>query len=689
MYKRDRSRYGGPACHTYNLFIGLHARCSGNISHSHLMKKAEVNKEQDPKPTSKTARRRKPRPKKKHKAPPKRGEPGEQPESGIASNNGQNRKPDQSGRRRKKRPQGQRKGPHSGQKKVHHSRSKGKKPEKVNPDLVRVIPLGGVEEVGRNMIVIEIGEDIFVSDVGFEFTSDRSAPGVDYILPNTSYLEERKERIKGIFITHGHLDHIGGVPFIMDKIGNPPIFTRPLTAALLTKRQEDFPSKAKLKIRIVQPNDRMRVSQTHITVFPVTHSIPESTGLKFETPQGNIIISGDLKLDHVDGVPSDFEEKIWGSIAQENNLFFISDSTNAERPGFSITEQSVADNISGIIRRTTGRIVLGTFASQLARIIDVLKVCHETGRKVIIEGRSIGNNLEIAKEIGLTDVPEGLIIEASEIREYDQDRILILATGAQGEEFAALRRIALGNHRYIKLNRNDTVMLASSVIPGNERSVQELRDMLFHNEVSIITYRTSDIHSTGHGNIGELLWIFQKVAPKYFMPGYGFRSMTFSHAEAVADLGFPREQIIVGDNGTMVEFLDGKMSLGKDKANVSLTVVDGDYIGEMPENVLTERNAMNQSGIFMAVIRMATNTKKPKMLKQAEIRTRGAPLPKNPAKLMAGIQRIIVSVLEHGTFGKGPRKYEKIKQTLAKRLSEYLAKQTKKRPLIELVILEG
>ena len=572
----------------------------------------------------------------------------------------------------------------------HAKRQTAKKAPKFNPDLVRVIPLGGVEEVGRNLIVIEVGADIFVSDVGFEFTAEESAPGVDYIIPNTSYLEERKDRIKGVFITHGHLDHIGGIPYVMEKIGNPPIYTRPLTGALVEKRQEDFPHKPKLRIIIAPLNEPITVGSCKVTMFPVTHSIPESTGLKFATSQGNVVISGDLKLDHVDGVPSQAEEGIWGEIAKEDNLFFISDSTNAERPGFSITEDAVARNISDIIRRTKGRIVLGTFASQLARIIDVLKVCQETGRKVVLEGRSISSNLEIAEKVGLYSIPPGLIIESSEMREYDHEKILIIATGAQGEEYAALRRMAGGSHRHIKLSRKDTVLLASSVIPGNERSVQLLRDMLFHHEVSIITYRTSDVHSTGHGNIGELLWIFDKVNPKYFMPGYGFRSMTFSHAEAVADTGFPRKHIVLGENGTMVDFLDGQLRVNKEKAPVGLTVVDGDFTGEMSESILEERKLMAEGGIYMFFLKLASNSRKPKMLMPAEIRTRGTPLPANPAKMMVGLQRIINNVVDHaGATVKGARKYDKMKLTLAKRLSEYLLKQTKKRPFVELVIFEN
>tara|TARA_B100001094_G_C18167304_1_gene792940 strand:+ start:114 stop:2021 length:1908 start_codon:yes stop_codon:yes gene_type:complete len=572
------------------------------------------------------------------------------------------------------------------QRKVAITKDGVKRIFKSDPDRVRVIPLGGLEEVGRNMIVIEVGNDILVSDVGFEFTSDELSPGVDYILPCTKYLEDRKSKIKGVFITHGHLDHIGGVPFIMERIGNPPIYTCKLTARLITKRQEEFPGKPKLKIREIRHYDRVKVGDTYVDIFPVTHSIPDSVGLKIESPQGNIVISGDLKLDHDDGVPSAQEKKVFDNLESEDNLFFVADSTNAERPGFSITENEVAENIADHIRRISGRIIIGTFASQLSRIIAILKACEETGRKVVLEGRSIVNNIQIAMDIGLAKINPDLIIEANELRNYDPEKILVLATGAQGEEFAALRRFAIGRHKYVKLNSNDTVLLSSSVIPGNERSVQKLRDLLFHNGLEIITYKTSDIHSTGHGNIGELLWINRKVGAKYFMPGYGFRSMTFKHAEAVIEDGFPRENVVLGENGTIIDFIDGQMKVGKEKLDMELVVVDGDFIGSIEPHIIEERQVMSDGGIFMLILRI---TSKKKLKVPAEIVTRGAPLPKNPAKIMMSVQQIVNHVVASAPLGKGSRKYEKMRNGIQKQISEYILKQTRKRPLIEVIIIES
>jgi len=247
--------------------------------------------------------------------------------------------------------------------------------------VIRIVPLGGVEEVGRNMTVVETKDDLFVIDAGFQFVSEGDAPGIDYVLPNTTYLEERKDKIRALIITHGHLDHIGGIPFIIDRIGNPPLYTRELTSIMIKKRQEEFPHLPKLDIHIVEPHERMKIGSTYVATFPVTHSIPDSMGIKFETKFGNVLLTGDLKLDHVDGTPTAEEEKNFSGLGKENNLFFIADSTNAEKGGFSLPEKQVHKNLEEILHNVKGRLIVGTFASQFERMIKIIEAAERTNKK--------------------------------------------------------------------------------------------------------------------------------------------------------------------------------------------------------------------------------------------------------------------------------------------------------------------
>src|SRR3989344_4081732 len=519
---------------------------------------------------------------------------------------------------------------HSGAKRIHSVKHTYARPAEApsnetrsNLNSVRVIPLGGVEEVGRNMIVIEVGDDIIISDIGFEFSTEADTPGVSHILPNTRYLEARKKRIRGVFITHGHLDHIGGIPYIMPRIGYPPIYTRELTALMIKKRQDEFPHLEPLDIRTVKPGQRVTLGSTHVEVFAVSHPIPDSMGLKIETPRGNIIISGDLKLDHNDGDPTKEEKEVWGKLAKEkNNILFIADSTNAERPGWSITERDVHKNIEEIIRSITGRIIVGTFASQFERMIAIIKVGEALNKKIVTDGRSIKTNIDVAIEAGVVKTKAGSIIDIKDIGEYPADRVLVLATGAQGEEFAALNRAASGTHKYLKFNNRDTIIFSSSVIPGNETSVQDLKDKLYKHDVKIITYQTSDIHSTGHGNAGELVWINQQVGAKYFMPGYGFRSMTHAHREAHVEAGFPRDHVIIAENGSILDIIDeNTIKLHKEKAPSDPMIVDGTSISDMESPVIKDRQMLAQDGIF--AIFAVVDGKTGRLKKSPDIISRG------------------------------------------------------------------
>lgn len=551
---------------------------------------------------------------------------------------------------------------------------------------MRIVPLGGVEEVGRNMFTIETNGDIFVFDAGFQFVSEDGSPGVDYVLPNTKYLEKNMERVRAVFITHGHLDHIGGVPFVMSRFGNPPIYTLQLSATMIQKRQEEYPDMPALDLRVVEPGSVHTIGSTKVQFFPVTHSIPDSMGIAVETPYGNVIATGDLKLDHDNGIPTEEEQKKWGALGKQKNLLFIADSTNAEKDGFSIPEKKVYETLEDIIKTVPGRLIIGTFASQFDRMMHIIEMSEKLGKKIVIEGRSIKSNLEIGQKLGLIRLQKDTIIPAQEIGDYPPDKIVVLATGAQGEEFAALMRIATKQHKNIILNDRDTIVLSSSVIPGNEISVQKLKDNLYRNGVTLIHYRTSDVHSTGHGNTGELVWINKQVNAKFFMPAYGYYSMTKCHAKAVEQAGRPREEIILADNGSVIDIVDGeRLEWHKEKVPSAPLVVDGFSIGDMQEVVIRDRKMLAKDGMF--VIIATVNLKTGKLRKSPDIISRGFIYLRESQDLLNQARLLIKKTVEDSTEGMNPVDLDYVKNTLSDTVSGYLFARTNKAPMVIPVLI--
>jgi ribonuclease J len=559
-------------------------------------------------------------------------------------------------------------------------------PAPVDEKTVRVIPLGGVEEVGRNMFAVETGNDIFVCDVGFQFVSEDTAPGVDYILPNTKYLEVNASRVRGVFITHGHLDHIGGIPFLMSRFGNPPIYTCNLSAVMIQKRQEEYPDMPALNLVVVEPGQTVTIGSTRVKFFAVTHSIPDSMGISIETPWGNVVATGDLKLDHNNGIPTDAEQKKWGELGKDNNLMFIADSTNAEKDGFSIPERKVHETLEEIVKTVSGRLIIGTFASQFERMIHIIETAEKLGKKVVLEGRSIRTNLEIAQKTNLLSIKKETVIPAQEIGDYPPDKVVILATGAQGEEFAALMRIATKQHKNITLSARDTVVLSSSVIPGNEINVQKLKDMLYRNGVSLIHYRSSDVHSTGHGNTGELVWINKQVNAKFFMPAYGYFSMTSCHAKAVEQAGRPRESIVLADNGTVIDMIEGKtLNIHKERVPNAPLVVDGFAIGDMQEVVIRDRQMLAKDGMF--VIIATVNLKTGKLRKSPDIISRGFIYLRESQELLNQARLLIKKTVEDSTHGMNPVDLDYVKNQLTDTMAGYLFSRTNKAPMVIPVLI--
>ena len=551
---------------------------------------------------------------------------------------------------------------------------------------IRIIPLGGVEEIGKNMTMVEFGDDIIVIDAGFQFR-EADTPGVDYIIPNTKYLEERREKIRGLFITHGHLDHIGGIPYVIDRIGYPPVYTRKLTAVMIRKRQEEFPNLKPLDVHEVEKEDTIKLGGLRVRFFEVTHTIPDAMGIIIETPHGLLVFTGDLKLDHVDGVPTEQEEKEFAYFKDKKVLFLGADSTNCERPGFSIPERVVTKTMDEIIKTTPGRLIIGTFSSQLERLMRMIEQAERVGRKILVEGRSMKVNIEIVKHLGLLKANEKTFIDAAQLEHLPDNKVLVLATGAQGDEFAALMRVAMKTHKHVKIKKGDTIVLSSSVVPGNERAVQKLKDNLSRQGARIIHREQMDVHASGHANRDETFWIHQKINPRFFMPMHGYHYMLRVHADIAKACGRSEDEIMVPDNGAVLEIQNGgeKIVRLKESAPNSLRLVDGFAIGDLQEVVIRDRTVLSQEGMF--VIIATVNPKTGRLRKSPDIISRGFVYLRESQELLAQARIIVKKSIEDSAKNQNPINFDMIKNDLTDTVARFLFEKTNKRPIVIPVVL--
>ncbi len=558
----------------------------------------------------------------------------------------------------------------------------------VEEGVIRVIPLGGVEEIGRNMTAVEIGDDIMVIDCGFQF-SEVETPGVDYILPNTKYLEDNRDRVRALFITHGHLDHIGGIPFVIDRIGMPPIYTRNLTAIMIKKRQTEFPHLPPLDLRVVEKNETITVGSQKVSFFAVTHTIPESMGIYIHTPHGGITVPSDFKLDHIDGIPTPQEEENYKFFDDHKTLLLMLDSTNVENPGWSTPERIVLQNLEQFIRESTSRLIIGTFASQMERMIHIIEAAERYGKKIIYEGRSMKANIEIAKHAGMLKVKESVFIQAQDADKYPDEKIVVLATGAQGEEFAALMRMANKTHRSFHIKKGDTVLLSASIVPGNERAVAKLKDEIARQGARIISYRTSDIyvHSTGHGNREELKWLHLKVKPKFFVPIHGSHYNLRLHEQLALEVGMRESNIVVPDNGTVIEIRDKgrRIVRRKEKAPSTIRMVDGLTIGDVQEVVIRDRQTLAEDGMFVVIALL--NTKTGKLKKSPDIISRGFVYLRESQDLLQETRVIAKKTIEDITKSIRPIDFDYIRKQMSEAISAYLLQKTHKRPIVIPVLI--
>lgn len=555
------------------------------------------------------------------------------------------------------------------------------------PGDIRVIPLGGVEQIGQNMTMVEYKDQIVIIDAGIQF-KDESTPGIQYIIPNTKYLEDRKHLIKAMVITHGHLDHIGGIPYVMDKLDNPPIYTREFGALLIKKRQEEFPHLPPLDIRIVEKEDGAIALSEDLKVrfFGLTHSIPDSTGVIIETPYGDIVSTGDVRVENIDGIPSTEEIEQYKFFQNRNVLLMTMDSTGIPAPGWSLAESIVVKTVDEIIRENKGRLFIGTFASQVERIIEFINSAKRYGRYVVIEGRAMKNNVAIVKHLNLTDLDH--IIPVEDMHKYPPNKIMILATGAQGEQYALLDRVADGSHRFIKLNEHDTIIFSSSVIPGNERAVERLKDRLYKFDPKVITYIDTQVHSSGHGKREELAWLHTQINYRFFMPIHGSHYRLKMHRDLVVELGrVSTENVIIPENGSIIEIRNQGNSIVKLDARAphEQIVIDGNYVGPTHQVVLRDRQVLSEEGIFTVIVTLDQRTHALK--KSPDISSRGFIYLRDNQDLLHKVRGLAKKIVETSTEGGKQLDISNLKDLLSDKIQKFLFQKTGKKPIVTAVVI--
>ncbi len=552
-------------------------------------------------------------------------------------------------------------------------------------NVLRVIPLGGLEEVGANMMAYEYGEDIIIVDCGFAFP-DETTPGIDYIIPETKYLEDRKKNIRAMFITHGHMDHIGAIPYLLAKLGDPPIYTMTLSAGMIKKRLEEFNLQGRVKLNALTVDDTVPVGNFQVKFFSVNHNIPDSVGLSINTPIGQIIHTGDWKFDHtpINERTTDFH-KI-ATFGGNGVLALMSDSTNANKPGYCLSERDIGTSIERIFSDAKGRIIFASFSSLISRMQQVLDFSAKHNRKVIVTGRSMVNTLETAISLGYLKVLPKLIIKSEQAAKYPDNQLTVLTTGAQGEEASQLARMSRGEHRSIKIKTGDTVIISSSPIPGNERSIVAVLDNLTRQGATVIYNKMLDIHTSGHAQQEELKLMMQLTKPKFFVPIHGEHHMLVGHSKLAQSIGIPENNCFVLGNGSVLEFnANGEARVLNEKVESGYVFVDGLGVGDVGEVVIRDRQLMAQDGMF--VIISTIDRKTSRLVNPPEILSRGFVYMKNNEELLREVKHEIRKMIETHA-GKGEADYADLRQEIRDSVGEYLFQKTQRRPMILPVIIE-
>lgn len=555
---------------------------------------------------------------------------------------------------------------------------------RANTNTLRIIPLGGSGETGdKNMLVFEYNNDIIVVDAGIKFP-DADMPGIDYVICDTTYLEENKDKIRAWIVTHGHEDHIGAMPYIWPKFPMP-IYTAPLTAGFIKSKFEEHGIQ-NAEFRIIQSGDRVQIGAFTIEPVQMTHSIPDILGIAFTTPVGLVYHATDWKVDLTPafGKPTDFDKL--AELSKRGVLAMLSDSTGVLVPGFTLSETIVSKSLEDIFVQVKGRIIVSSFASRIDRIQHVIAACAKTGRKLFLSGRSMERNTNIAMDLGYLKVPQGLIGDMRTINSLPDDKIVVMSTGSQGEEGSSLTRMASGEHRQVRIKKGDTIVLSSSTVPGNEKAVERSINNLYRAGAEVITNKELDIHSSGHGSREEIKHMLNIIKPKYLIPIHGdFRRFVEMRKLAV-ELGTKEENVLIVENGQVVEFsADGTGKITQERVPVGQVLIDGSGIGDVGEIVLRDRQTMAKDGVFLVILTVQAKTGR--LVSSPDIISRGFVYMKESEELIGGA-RALARKLHAQMTARRPVRWDEFKKALRDEIGDYLYHKTERHPMVISAVIQ-
>lgn len=551
-----------------------------------------------------------------------------------------------------------------------------------NENKLMLIPLGGLGEIGKNMMALRYNNEIMVIDAGLMFPEDEML-GIDIVIPDFSYLIENKDMIKGIVLTHGHEDHIGALPYVLKEI-DVPVYGTKLTLALVKGKLKENNITAK-NLMTIRPRDTVKLGTSfNIKFLKVSHSIPDAVGMAIHTPLGIVLHTGDFKFDQtpVDGIVTDFTKL--AEYGQKGVLVLLSDSTNVERPGFTPSEKLVGQTFEDTFRLAKDRIIVATFASNVHRVQQVINAAYKYNRKVAVLGRSMVNVVSIAQEAGYLNVPENTLIEIDELINYPRNRVAIITTGSQGEPMSALTRMAMSDHRRVEIVPGDTVVISATPIPGNEKLVGRIINQLYRQGAEVIYESSSGIHVSGHASQEELKMMMNLVKPKFFVPVHGEYRHLIKHAKLAQQMGIPSENIFVAENGQVLEFTKDSGSIGS-RVTAGRILIDGLGVGDVGNIVLRDRRQLSQEGILIVVLTI--NKEANLLIAGPDIVSRGFVYVREAEELIEESKGIVKQVVDR-CFEKKVCDWSTIKAQVREALGKHLYERTGRRPMVMPIIME-
>ncbi len=546
---------------------------------------------------------------------------------------------------------------------------------------LKIIPLGGILEIGKNITVFEYKDDIILVDCGLGFPEDDML-GVDLVIPDFSYLEKNKDKIRGLVITHGHEDHIGGIPYLLKQI-NVPIYATKLTAGLIEHKLEEHKLLRSTKIKVVNPGQTVTLGCMKVEFIRITHSIPDACALAIHTPVGTVVHTGDFKIDYT---PIDGEMVDFGRLAALGNkgvLALMSDSTNAERKGYTMSESTVGEIFDKLFLNCTKRIVVATFSSNVHRVQQIVNSAVSNGRKIAVCGRSMINMIETARKFGYIKVPDNVFIDIDSIKSYPDDRLVIITTGSQGETMSALTRMANGEHKKVEITPNDLIIISANPIPGNEKYVSKVVDDLMTIGAEVVYSALQDVHVSGHACQEEQKLMLSLIRPKFFIPVHGEYRQLIAHAETAKELGISPDNIFITNNGRVLELNEYEAKFTSTVTSGKI-LVDGLGVGDVGNIVLRDRQKLSQDGLIIVVLTMDANGI---VLSGPDVITRGFVYVRESENLMEDIKRLLRKEIEK-CEEKGISDWSSIKAILKEKLHDYIYKKTKRDPMILPIIME-